>query len=83
MKYVVFVLFTFMSPDNEIERTQFEIEMPNRQACLDAQAKVEKDVIEKYPNALALTVECRPQTPWDEPISMIEFKQGEGLVAAE
>ena len=70
MKYVLFVVFTFMTPDGEIDRTKFAVDMESREICLAAQQSTETELLEKYPNALALTTECRPETPWDEPVAL-------------
>lgn len=69
MKYILFVVFTFYLPDGDIGHNKFGIEYPSRDRCLAAQAEAERDLTTRYPNALALTTECRPKTPWDEPYS--------------
>lgn len=72
MKYVLFVLFTFLNPDTgAIEHQKFSVEYDSRYACNSAQAEMEQDIAARYPNALALTTECRPRTPWDEPLAAL------------
>ena len=81
MKYVLFVLFTALGQNGAIEKTQFEIEMSSRAACLAAVEETRQELTARYPNALALSVECRPETMFDEPISMNEFRQQDVLAA--
>ena len=72
MKYVLIVIFMAVGPDGSLNQTQFTMDFPNRERCIAAIEETERKVLSRE-NARALTLECRPQTPWDEPISWIDY----------
>jgi len=81
MKYVMIVIFLSVGDDGTLTQTQFTMDFPNRSRCIAALEETERKVSRRE-NARALTLECRPQTPWDEPISWVDYMDDDQRYAA-
>ena len=68
MKYVLIVMYLFATADGEMEQVKFTTDFADRESCLAALEVTEAKVLSRV-EARALTLQCRPLTPWDEPIS--------------
>lgn len=72
MKYVLVVMYLFTGPDGGLEKAAFTTDFPSRLACLNAVEETEALVLSRV-EARALSLECRPVTMWDEPVSMSQL----------
>ena len=82
MKYVLIVMYMFVSPDGELGQTKFLVDFDSRNACLAAIEETETKVMSRV-EARSLTLECRPMTPWDEPMSWAAYMEDDVFVASE
>lgn len=82
MKYVLIVMYLYVAGDGELKQTKFELDFDTREACLAAIEETEVKVLSRV-ETRALTLTCRPETPWDVPMSWIQFMEDAPRVAAE
>ena len=82
MKYVLIVMYLFVASDGELKQTKFTMDFTSREACIGAIEVTEAKIASRV-EARALTLECRPQTPWDEPIAWADYMQDPVRVAKE
>jgi len=82
MKYVLIVMYMFTNSDGQLEQVQFTTDFPSRDRCMAAIAETETKVLSRV-ETRALTLECRPMTPWDDPIALeIALPDPDSRVAA-
>lgn len=82
MKYVLVVLYLFTNADGDLQQTKFEMDFDTRQGCLAAIEETEAKVLSRV-DARALTLTCRPKTPWDDSVSWTEYMRDDIRFASE
>lgn len=82
MKYVLLVMYMFAGPDGELQQVKFTTDFDSRNACIEAIEETEAKVMSRV-EARTLTLECRPMTPWDEPVSWAAYMEDDVLVASK
>lgn len=73
MTYVLIVIFLGLGVDGSVVSTKFTVEYPDRQTCLEVLSETETKLRARE-NFRALTVECRPKTMLDEPMTAKAFE---------
>ena len=82
MKYVLIVMYLALGGDGKLQQTEFTMEFKDRASCMGALEETEAKVSSRV-EARALTLECRPMTIWDDPISWVDYMDDDTRVAAK
>ena len=62
MIWLLSIMLSYRTDTGFIEHKYYpELEISSFEACIEAAAIAEQEIMEKYENVLALTTECRPK----------------------